>query len=179
MGGTCSIDGCTGAVIARGWCFKHYLRWRKHGDPAVVANWRGMPLAERFRRSVSIGAPDECWEWQRSRVHGYGRIMVDGRIVGAHRASYILHKGPIPDGLHVRHTCDNPPCVNPAHLILGTNADNVADKVARRRTRTRIPDQVIADIRSDPRAATEIASDLGVSVGHVRDVRAGRARRSA
>lgn len=76
--------------------------------------------------------PDECWLWT-SRIdkHGYGRWS--GNL--AHRLAYTHFKGPIPAGLLVCHTCDNPVCVNPAHLWLGTNADNARDKVAKGRAR--------------------------------------------
>lgn len=74
--------------------------------------------------------PGGCWEYNGRRdPSGYG-IHAHIRM---HRVSFELHKGPIPDGLLVRHTCDNPPCINPEHLITGTRADNVADMIARGR----------------------------------------------
>jgi hypothetical protein len=85
-----------------------------------------------FEALASSRGPDECWEWPGHRsVHGnYGRIG-DAR---AHRVVYERYVGPIPGRLQVRHTCDNPPCVNPRHLLLGTVADNMADRSARGRT---------------------------------------------
>jgi hypothetical protein len=65
--------------------------------------------------------------------HGYGSIYADGRLQKAHRVVWQVEHGPIPDGLHVLHQCDNPPCCNPAHLFLGTHADNMADKIAKGR----------------------------------------------
>jgi len=79
---------------------------------------------ERFTKRFTVTQPTACWEWNgRRRATGYG--VFDGK--GAHRFSYTVHVGPIPDGLHVLHRCDNPPCVNPDHLWLGTQADNMRD----------------------------------------------------
>jgi hypothetical protein len=83
----------------------------------------------------AIRRNDGCWEWLKCcDTAGYGIAYMDCVSYGAHRVSYVIHTGPIPEGLVVRHTCDNPICVNPAHLILGTHADNSQDRADRKRT---------------------------------------------
>lgn len=93
-------------------------------------------LIQRFWDKVEKGSTDECWLWTASTAgKGYGQIKIPGtrKQIYAHRLSFLIHKGPIPDGADLRHTCDNPRCVNPKHLITGSRADNLGDMVARDR----------------------------------------------
>lgn len=98
-------------------------------------------LAVRFWAKVQIGLPDACWECVSSirnmQRGGYGSIHVGGRAgkrERAHRVAYMLTYGPIPDGQLVLHSCDNPPCCNPAHLFLGDHSDNARDMAQKRRS---------------------------------------------
>ena len=85
---------------------------------------------ERFWSKVN--KTDVCWYWTAYRDDkGYGTFGLNGKLQKAHRVAYELTYGAIPDGAHILHSCDNPPCVNPAHLRAGTRSDNMRDKVAR------------------------------------------------
>jgi hypothetical protein len=87
----------------------------------------------RFWSKVDIKSADECWEWLSSKTSfGHGRFISENDIT-AHRFSWILFNGAIPDGLCVCHTCDNPGCVNPNHLWVGTKTDNNRDMTAKGR----------------------------------------------
>lgn len=92
------------------------------------------PIEERFfARIHKLSGADACWLWTGApTAYGYGTISVEGTITPAHRLSYVLHHGSIPEGLFILHKCpkgENRLCVNPDHLALGTNQDNVDDKV--------------------------------------------------
>ncbi len=86
-------------------------------------------IINRFWPKVKVDQPDKCWEWKACKLPpcGYGLLSdVKGKSpLRAHRVSWEIHNGPIPKGLHVLHNCDNPSCVNPAHLAVGTQKDNI------------------------------------------------------
>jgi len=97
-------------------------------------NHRWLSAKDRFMRMVDARDHASCWKflgWSSSR--GYGQYTVAGKKHNAHKASYLLFIGKIPDGIVVRHKCDNPSCVNPSHLELGTHQDNMNDRRDRQR----------------------------------------------
>ncbi len=90
-------------------------------------------IQERFE-SKYVKAPSGCWLWQACKdSDGYGYLQVAGKSLGAHRVSWKLINGSVPEGLYVLHSCDTPSCVNPDHLFVGTNTDNMRDKVKKGR----------------------------------------------
>jgi hypothetical protein len=93
---------------------------------------KNLPLADRFWFSVQKS--EGCWRWTGSgNGHGYGQITDAGKMMATHRLSWEMHNGPIADGLCVLHHCDNPACVRPDHLFLGTRKDNAIDMVGKGR----------------------------------------------
>lgn len=139
---------------------------------AVSASLR-RPLAERFWEKVSVKGPDDCWEWTGGKfADGYGAISVDGKPERASRVSAILD-GRDPQKLHVRHSCDNPPCVNPKHLLIGTAEQNMEDKVSRGRQfrPTKLTNSQVKKIRMADEPLAHLANKFGVSVGLISLIR--------
>ena len=108
-----------------------------------------------------------CWLWSRglSKENGYGKFYYEGKVHLAHRFSYALYNG-VPDGV-VCHWCNVPSCVNPNHLYLGTQSDNILQASKEGRIKKKLSDAQIESIRNDFRTLYEIADDYRVSFGYV------------
>lgn len=137
-----------------------------------------MSLSDRFWSKVSRGETGECWTWTGcTNAEGYGRIFTKESVQNAHRVSWKIANGDIPRDLVVRHRCDNPSCVNPDHLELGTHADNARDKAIRRRTKRKVSDADVRAIRAEKGRYRLIANRYGVSVAYVCRVKQGSLRK--
>jgi len=142
----CSVTGCQSRKHAGGMCSKHYHRFVRYGDTGftkIPRNLGAWGTVEYHGWQVSETG---CWMFQGPKDQlGYGRINIKpGRsALRAHRVSYEHHVGTIPDGLLIRHKCDTPSCINPDHLVPGTDADNAMDRAIRGRSKTKLsPAQV-------------------------------------
>lgn len=145
-------------------------------------------LVARFHTKYERRGPDDCGPWTDARRNGktrYGLLRTGHRGEErwpAHRIAWVLANGPIePRTLYVCHRCDNPECVNPAHMFLGTHADNIADRGVKKRAArgeaaglASFTNEQVAGIRRDPRPYSEIAKDYGVTESAIGGVRTGR-----
>lgn len=134
---------------------------------------------QRFMSKVE--KTDECWLWKASTRSGYGQFAIKkGAITGAHRFAFTLFVGPIQEGKWVLHECDNPRCVNPFHLFLGTAKENNADSVRKRRhcfgerrSNAKLTDAKVLAMRARYLAGEtyrELSQAFDVSVGRVKRV---------
>lgn len=143
-------------------------------------------LITRFWLLVDKRSDEECWNWLGNKRNGYGRFWVEDRLLSAHRVSWELAYGSIKEGIKVLHHCDNPSCVNPSHLFLGTQTDNMQDMTKKNRRKgpigsechnVRLDETKVKDIRIarlNGLEYTEIASLFGVSKGCINHILNGR-----
>lgn len=139
-----------------------------------------MATTDAARFWAKVDRSDGCWEWRGHTCLGYGHFKTDGLDRKAHRVSFEFHHGTIPDGLKVLHRCDNTRCVNPAHLFLGTQADNIRDMVTKgrqrgavgaRNHRAKLTDVDVVAIRQSTERTIDVARRLCVSRGLVSMIR--------
>jgi hypothetical protein len=140
--------------------------------------------ATLFNRSRLLA--NGCWEWMRGKRAGYGQLQVGKKKTNAHRASYEAFTGEIiPEGMVIRHTCDNPSCINPDHLVIGTMADNMADREARGRRdvkgeqigTSKLTERDVLAIRASTLASGLLAKKYGVHSTNIWAIRAGKSWR--
>ena len=170
----CLVPSCDGKHRAHGYCLKHYTRFIRYGDVDHVEITVG-DNKKRLMDSTEISASG-CWEWKK-RIHdgGYGVVSLNGRLEQAHRASWMVFVGEIPQGMQVNHRCHNRSCINPEHLYIGTQTENMKDmKDAGRENRAtgerngnaRLTKGMVLSIKlllKEGKKSKEIASVFGVA----------------
>lgn len=141
-------------------------------------------VADRLKKFSVPNIKTGCIEWSGCRlVKGYGRINIKTKALVAHRVAWELVNGPISKGMLVLHKCDNPPCINPDHLFLGTAADNAADRDSKGRRMppkgilnggAKLTEEAVIKIRQDKRLLREIAAEYGVNYSAISGIRLNR-----
>jgi hypothetical protein len=148
---TCSINGCFLIHYGKSLCRKHYERFKRYGDPEAY-----FPNRKKLDFTVNENGCFEC-NTLTINSHGYPMFMKDNRRYVASRIVYEEMFGEIPKSHVIRHTCDNPKCINPEHLITGTQKQNMADKIERgrnnppvgeRSSRAKLNEKQVREIRS-------------------------------
>lgn len=176
----CVFNNCQGNHEAKGYCNKHYLRYRKYGDPGAtkVIRIEG-DFATYFWSQLDKSS--DCWVWiGKSFRGGYGRVSYCSKATDAHRVAYMLTNGEIPKGRLVLHSCDNPPCCNPNHLRLGNHKDNATDRENRKRVVRRLKgslnhqavlnENFVREIRNSHLTSVELAKIYGVTANCIRTI---------
>lgn len=124
----CEEDECESTASRRRLCEKHYRAKLSSGELLRL------DVTQRWSKFVTPGKPDACWEWGGWRSEdGYGRFTINGKQTTSNRAALIMSGVEVPVGFDACHTCDNPPCVNPNHLYVGTRSQNLLDMSRRGR----------------------------------------------
>lgn len=163
-------------------------------EAQIPDGWRASDLS-RFLSKIEPPVGDGCAMWRAGKFgDGYGSFRVNRKHYGAHRASWLIYRGPIPRGKFVLHSCDNPACVNPAHLWIGTAGDNIRDCKAKGRNRSgQLHGELNPKAKLNDRQAVEIiqlyragagshralALQFGVSEALVQAIIKGRIRKPA
>lgn len=134
MQSTCSFDGCNRPRRTHGLCSSHYQQQRRGRQLSPLLPPPAKNSRERFWAKVKKTGPDGCWEWNAARSgNGYGHFYLEGHQQRAHRVAWEFTNGPIPDGMFLDHRCANPSCVNPKHLRVVTQGQNLQHLTRARR----------------------------------------------
>ena len=181
----CTVDKCDQPMHAKTMCKRHYKQANRVGVATPGMKGAHGPVEVRFWYFVQKAGPDECWLWTgNSDKDGYGSIRTPETQLRAHRVSFQIHNPDVCiDGLLVRHKCNNPPCVNPAHLLPGTHLDNMADRmeaghfyVNEDHPNVKFSNETVAAVRESVGPSAEVGEKFGMSASQVRNIRRGDQR---
>lgn len=190
----CAVEGCERISAAKGFCVTHYKRMRKWGS--TDAPIKPLTDGQLFIRDAARSVSDDCIFWPYGdNGHGYGVVYHEGKQQKAHRVALMIATGISPEpGVEACHSCDNPGCVNPAHLRWGTHGENMLDMIIRGRTASprhrreprnsgrrgghppKLSESLVKEMRALPisvKSTREYVHETGASRGAVAQARAG------
>jgi hypothetical protein len=137
MNNECKEENCSRKSVSRGWCGPHYKNYWRHGNPIgkFIRCSNDMPIQDRLNAKSKINNETGCIEWTGTinPQTGYGGIRFNGKKFSCHRVSWEINNNKSANGKVIMHLCDNKKCINPNHLIVGTQTDNMKDKVTKNR----------------------------------------------
>lgn len=181
----CLVENCSNKYYAKGYCEKHYQRIKKYGNTEGIKPQN--PPEVRFWKFVD--KQSDCWIWIGNKRGNYGSFSVGSRSLGsvlAHRFSWSMYsKQETPKGMVIMHSCDNPLCVNPAHLSVGTYMENTHDMLKKGRHtyiahkgndngKSVLNENIVREIRKSSMNHAQLGRFYGVSASCIRGVRSGR-----
>lgn len=177
----CSI--CGKKVNARGLCDTHYKQHKRAGTLPPHTKTGHMEIHDRLKYLSVVDFNTGCHNWRGGlNLTGYGVLSYKHEKWLAHRLSFTLAYGSIPDNLYICHKCDNPKCINPEHLFLGSQKDNLTDMTSKGRAavgsdyhRSNLTDEDVKAIKADTRKQLVIAKEYGVSRTNISAIKTGRA----
>lgn len=160
-------------------CRKAFVDWDNHRSVKHCS------IKCRLMDAIEVDPDTDCWNWQGTRQwSGHGEIHYEGKTSRAHRVSYRAFKGEIPDGMAVCHSCDNPACINPDHLWLGSQAENLADMREKGRgtegqthPNAKLTEAAVREIRASKETSHALGRKYGVSHSLIVNVRQRKAWR--
>ena len=177
---SCKEHECFNNADALGWCKKHYKNFRRHGNPypTQIRSRTGSTIKEKLLAKSKINVDTGCIEWLGSKsAGGYGKLTVNNKTISAHRTAFEDYYGTNIVGKVIMHNCDNPSCINPIHLKIGTVKDNIEDKVLKGRQlrgedchQSRLTFSIIKDIlllHSHKISSDLIAKKYNIKLGHL------------
>jgi hypothetical protein len=174
---TCSVDGCEKKTKSKGLCITHYTRLIRHGK--LTTNI----IVNNDKERLTSNAKQEengCWNWQKFKKNGYGVSSLNGKVEQAHRASWTTFVGEIPDGMQINHKCNNRACINPDHLYIGTQKQNMDDMKNANRANpakgessgmAKLKEEDVFLIRKSKDSRKKLAEQFGVSLSLINAVK--------
>lgn len=181
---SCSVDGCSGQIHARGLCHQHYQRSKRQGE-FVARKTAKVGEPEAFLRRYLDYSGSDCVLWPfglHTKRKGYGQATVSSRKIAAHRAMCVLKHGEPPFArAEAAHSCGNHLCVNPNHIRWATAGENAHDKITHGTVArgskigmSKLSEDQVRKILSDPRGCRKLSQEFGVRRQTINSIRAGK-----